>query len=143
MALDGFWTAPELGGLLQRLADEFHGGTGDWDFLGATPRLLRVLSRCVRAERCVRHHETQGAVSRTTIRWPIDLDSLAEHYPSVGDILRHVEELRVTVLLDDDDDDDEGGGGGDEVFTRVRRADLPNRGDAGIFRGDRVAATPG
>ena len=99
VALDGFFRPKELAASLQSVV-EANKEAPIWrpDVATSAPHLESVYKRILKLEECVGETFTIDGGTRHKWHWPIDLKKLQYHYPSIGEVLRHVQFLRVRVF---------------------------------------------
>ena len=99
VALDGFFRPKELAASLQSVV-EANKEAPIWrsDVARSAPHLEQVYKRILKFEECVGETLTIEGGTRHKWHWPIDLKKLQSHYPSIGEVLRHVQFLRVRVF---------------------------------------------
>ena len=105
VALDGFFRPRELAEALQSVVDADK-ISKIWraDLTKSAPHLEQVYKRILKLDECVGETRTIEGGKHHRCHWPIDLKKLQSHYPSIGEVLRHVQFLRVRVLRPDTDD---------------------------------------
>ena len=99
VALDGFFRPKELAACLQSVV-EANKEAPIWrsDVARSAPHLEQVYKRILKLDECVGETINIEGGTRHKWHWPIDLKSLQSHYPSIGEVLRHVQFLRVRVF---------------------------------------------
>ena len=99
VALDGFFRPKELAACLQSVV-EANKEAPIWrpDLSKSAPHLEQVYKRILKLDECIGETLTIEGGMRHKWHWPIDLKKLQSHYPSIGEVLRHVQFLRVRVF---------------------------------------------
>ena len=99
-ALDGFFRPKELAACLQSVVEaNKEAPIRRADVATSAPsHLEEAYKRILKLDECVGETINTEGGTRHRWHWPIDLKKLQSHYPSIGEVLRHVQFLRVRVF---------------------------------------------